>query len=177
MKKHIIIPLVLIGVILGVLLLIIVLFPKKYSNHIELYANKYNLNKSLVYSVINIESGFDKNSVSSAGAVGLMQIMPDTASECAYKLGIDDGDVFEESFNIEIGCYYLRYLLDIFDGNIVNTLCAYNWGLGNVWDWINKGNVDEGGTITNLQVAETKNYIVKFRVNQFVYKNILGVDK
>ena len=63
----------------------------------------------------------------------------------------------------------------MFEGNIVNTLCSYNWGLNNVKKWLNDGNFDEDGTITNIPVKVTRGYIKKYKVNSFVYKNIYRV--
>ena len=128
----------------------------------------------MVASVINIESSYRKDSVSNAGAIGLMQLLPSTAFDMAARLDMEltEEDLFNEEINIKIGCFYLSYLLEMFDNNITNTLCAYNWGLNNVKNWIIDGNVDESGTIINIPVKETKDYIGKFAVNKFVYKNI-----
>lgn len=151
-------------------LLLFLLFPRKYTAEINKYSHEYNLEPSMVASVINIESGYDKNAISNAGAVGLMQLLPSTASECARKMGLnfDENQLFDVDINMRIGCYYLRYLLDIFDGNVTNALCAYNWGLGNVNDWMSAGNVEDG-TINNIPVKETRSYVRKYRVNKVVY--------
>lgn len=146
-------------------------------NEIEIYSNKYNLPVSMVSSVINIESGFDKNAVSRAGAVGLMQLLPTTAKDCADRIGMNfsEEDLCKANINIELGCFYLNYLMDIFDNNIVNVLCAYNWGLGNLQDWINNGNIDSCGTIINIPIKETKNYIKKYKLSKFVYNYFYGL--
>lgn len=174
MKKIIWISTVLVGVICLVVILFFAMFPRKYNDLIEKYANEYNLDKYLIASVINIESGYDTNSVSKVGAMGLMQILPSTAFDIAGRIGIEieKNDLFDEEINIQLGAFYLRYLLDLFDGNIDNTLSAYNWGLSNVKNWINDGNIDDTGTITNIPVSETSNYLKKFKANKFVYKNI-----
>ncbi|MGN0961452.1 MAG: lytic transglycosylase domain-containing protein [Christensenellales bacterium] len=156
--------------------MIFLLFPKKLTNEISSIASKYNLPESMIASVINIESGYDENAVSEAGAIGLMQILPSTAEDCAKRMNIEfvESDLYNKEINIEIGCYYLRYLLNMFDGNITNVLCAYNWGLGNVKNWIENGNVDNNGTITNIPVKETSDYLKKYSINNFVYKNLYG---
>ena len=66
----------------------------------------------------------------------------------------------------------MKYILDYYDGNVINALASYNWGLNNVNNWLGKGNLDENGTIANIPVEETKNYIKKYNSNKFVYKNI-----
>ena len=174
MKKIIWISTGLVGVICLVVILFFAMFPRKYNDLIDKYSQEYNLDKYLIASVINIESGYDANCVSKAGAIGLMQILPSTAFDIADRIGIEieENDLFNEEINIQLGSFYLRYLLDLFDGNINNTLSAYNWGLSNVKNWINDGNIDETGTITNIPVRETSNYLKKFKANKFVYKNI-----
>lgn len=153
-------------------------FPRKYEKLIDKYSTEFHLSKSLVASVIDIESGYKADALSRSGAVGLMQVLPSTASDCAKRLKIDyeESDLYNVDTNIMIGCFYLRYLIDMFDGNIENSLSAYNWGPKNVKDWIEDGNVDGLGTITNIPVEETRDYISKFRVSNFVYKNIYKYD-
>jgi soluble lytic murein transglycosylase len=160
-------------IIIGVLL---VLFPKKYDDVIELNAQKYSLEKSLVASVVNIESSYKKDAVSSVGAIGLMQILPSTARDIAGRLGLEyrEDMLLEVETNIQMGCYYLAYLIEMFDGNVINALCAYNWGLQNVKNWLEIGNIDKDGTIINIPIDETKNYIKKYKTNVFVYKNLYG---
>lgn len=174
MKKLVVIILISLGVIGFAIFIFFNLFPKKYEGLITIYANKYSLKKAMVASVINIESSYKKDSVSGVGAIGLMQLLPTTAFDCANRLGfeIDEDGIFEPETNIELGCYYLSYLLDLFDENIINALCAYNWGLGNVKNWIELGYVDDSGTVTEIPVSETKNYIKKYKVNIFVYEKL-----
>ena len=174
MKKIIITSSIMIAIILMVVLLLFVFFPKKYKSEVMHNAKEYNLSPVLVASVINIESGYDESAISKAGAVGLMQLLPETAYDCADRLGmsVTYEELFDKSTNLMLGCYYLRYLLDLFDGNLVNSLCAYNWGLGNVRSWIELGNVDENGTITNIPVEETRDYLKKYRVCSWVYEKI-----
>lgn len=174
MKRILIVIGIIVCVIAVVAMVLLLFFPIKYKSEIELYAEKYSLPQSLVASVINIESGYDKDAESRVGARGIMQVLPSTAVDCAIRLGFDfhEEDLWKIDTNMEIGCFYLSYLLDIFDGNIVNALCAYNWGLGNVKDHIDKGNVDSNGTITKIPVEETDNYIKKYYLNEFVYSKL-----
>lgn len=100
---------------------------------IKAAAEKYNLSEALIESVIEVESGFRKNAVSSAGAKGLMQLMPATAKE----LGVTDA--FDVEQNIDGGAKYLRQMLDRFNGDTKLALSAYNAGPGTVKRY--KGNV------------------------------------
>lgn len=158
--------------------LIFLFFPKKYESEIDALALKYNLSPYLIASVINIESGYDERALSDAGAMGLMQILPSTAEDCASRLDIDYNkeDLYSSQYNMEIGCYYINYLMEMFEGNITNVLASYNWGLGNVKSWMNEGNIDENGTIINIPVKETRDYLKKFNINRFVYKNLYGYN-
>ena len=170
---------------IGVFLIIIVLcasliggffliFPIKYKDIILKYSSRYGVDSYIIASVINIESGYDKNAKSSAGAMGLMQLLPSTAEEIAHKLNMDfiTNDLYIPEINVEFGCYYLSYLMNYFDGNIENVLSAYNWGINNVRNWISEGNIDTNGSIKNIPIKETRDYLKKYKLNKLVYKQI-----
>jgi hypothetical protein len=99
---------------------------RQYDKIISDAAGKFNLDIALIKAVIKAESNFNHNAVSRAGAKGLMQLMPQTAS----ALKVDD--VFHPGDNIEGGARYLRYLLNLYRGNLTLALAAYNAGEGAV---------------------------------------------
>lgn len=140
------------------------IFPIKYKGIIVEYSERYDLPPELVSSLINAESGFQSDAVSGAGAVGLMQVLPSTASEIARKCGAKDFDLLNPKTNIEFGCCYLRYLLDFYDGDVVYALCSYNAGLNNVKYW------DFDGDIEKIPIEQTKNYVKKIIKNLTIYK-------
>lgn len=112
--------------------------PFKYRFLIKEYAERYNLDWLLVASIIYHESRFRPQAVSPKGARGLMQLMPDTAYEVAYKLGLEDvslEDLFNPKTNLELGCYYFNSILKEFGGRIRFALAAYNAGIGSVYKW------------------------------------------
>lgn len=96
--------------------------PAKYNRFIEEVAINNGVPPALVKAVIHAESGFDPNAVSSRGAIGLMQVMPRTAD----MLGISDP--YHPLDNIQAGVKYLRDMLDMFDGNEMLAVAAYNAG-------------------------------------------------
>lgn len=94
---------------------------RRFAPHIERIARKYRLDPALIHAVISVESGFNPQAVSPAGAMGLMQLMPGTAR----RYGIDDP--YDPLTNINGGARHLRFLLDKFR-NISLALAAYNAG-------------------------------------------------
>jgi len=94
----------------------------KYDKVIEKTARKYEVDHALVKAVIKAESNFNSKAVSRKGAKGLMQLMPRTASSLQVS------DCFHPEDNIDGGVRYLRYLMNVYDGNLPLTLAAYNAG-------------------------------------------------
>jgi soluble lytic murein transglycosylase-like protein len=97
-----------------------------FESIIQQTSKKYGVDADLVKAVIQNESAYDPSAVSSAGALGLMQLMPATAA----NLGVEDP--MNPTENIEGGVKLLRELLNQFSGNITNTVAAYNAGAGAV---------------------------------------------
>jgi soluble lytic murein transglycosylase len=112
--------------------------PLRYSNVIRQQAAEKRLDPALVAAVIYAETKFDART-SSAGAEGLMQILPQTAQFLAHRSGATSfttADLSRPQVNIAYGSYYLRYLLDEYHGSRVLALAAYNGGEANVDRWI-----------------------------------------
>ena len=141
------------------------IYPVKYSTQVEKYSSEYGLDKYLVYSVIRTESKFDENAQSDVGAKGLMQLMDETAAECNKKggFGYDIAeDIFNPDVNVSLGCYYLKQLLESYDGDISLAITAYNGGTGNVGKWLKDDELSDGdGGLLDIPFKETKGYVDK----------------
>lgn len=176
MKKLILILLSIVCILVVFLFVIFnfVLYPVKFDNYVNKYSKEYSLEPALVYAVIKTESSFNDKAKSSAGAMGLMQIMPSTAKFIAEDLGLENynnDQLFEPETNIQFGCYYLRYLFDKFK-DIEVVICAYNAGEGAVKSWLD----DNGKLIKDkINFSETKNYYNKVLINYNAYKNQLSI--
>ena len=151
------------------------LYPIKYKDEIKKYSSEYRIESELVASLINAESGFDENAISSKGAIGLMQIMPSTAEWVASLIGVEYKDEYLKNpdYNIMIGCYYLKYLKNKFDDRIV-ILCAYNAGEGVVSSWLNDTNYSyDGKTLDNIPYKSTNVYVKKILSSIDIYRKKL----
>jgi soluble lytic murein transglycosylase len=140
-----------------------------YFDIVKSEARSNNVSPYLIQSIIKSESGFHKQAISSAGAIGLMQIKPDTAKWCAAKMGIsapDEMELYQPEINIKIGTWYFAsFLLPKYDGDVDKALAAYNAGHGNVDSW------DEG----EILFPETQKYVKKVKwyngLYGWMYKN------
>jgi soluble lytic murein transglycosylase len=112
--------------------------PLRHDDIIRQQAADKQLDAALIAAVIYEESKFRDDQRSSAGALGLMQITPQTAQLIAHLSGgtqFVTGDLSNPEINISYGSYYLRHLLDRYNGNEIAALAAYNAGTGNVDRW------------------------------------------
>ena len=138
--------------------------PLRHEDIIRQQASAKRLDPSLVAAVIYTESRF-RDQTSHAGARGLMQITPDTARYIARLSGgtrFEQGDLSTPQINISYGTYYLRYLLDRYDRNVVLALAAYNGGEGNVDRWVARSGTSEGSlTTSEIPFAETREYVAR----------------
>ena len=156
------------------------MYPVKYEEYVEKYAEEYNLNKYMVYAVIKVESGFDPKAESTAGAKGLMQLMEKTAAECneKEKFGyVIPDDLYVPECNIRLGCYYLKYLLETY-GDLRLAIIAYNGGTGNLDKWLNDESLLDGnGGLIEIPYEETEKYVKKVFKAFKAYNSIYNISE
>ena len=148
--------------------------PLQYPSVIRQQAAAKHLDPALVAAVIYAETKFDPRT-SSAGAVGLMQLMPDTATFLAKQSGattFSTADLSTPAVNIAYGSYYLRYLLDEYHGNTVLALAAYNGGETNVDSWVRSAHADrERFSIGDIPFPETRAYVQRVLTARGEYRS------
>lgn len=136
--------------------------PLHHEDIIRQQAKEKDLPADLIAGVIYAESKFS-DQTSHAGARGLMQVTPQTAHAIATRTGgsaFQESDLSDPEVNIRYGSWYLRNLLDHYDGDIVYALAAYNAGQGNVDKWVAAARADGGRlTVSSIPFAETREYI------------------
>ncbi|MBR4949293.1 MAG: lytic transglycosylase domain-containing protein [Clostridia bacterium] len=150
-------------------------YPLKYSEQVYEYADEYNLSKELVFGIIKTESNFKEDAVSSAGALGLMQITPDTFRWALLRDNnktLSEKDIYTPEINIKYGCYIFRLFLDEFQVE-ETAIAAYNAGRGAVNKWLlDERYSKDGKTLYHIPYGETRHYVKKVMANKNKYKEI-----
>ena len=151
-----------------------VIYPKKYQNLVESVGEKYGVDPLFIYSIIKVESGFNKDAVSSKGAVGLMQITPSTAEYIAKLKGVKTYDLFNVETNVEFGTFYLRYLIDRFEV-LETAIVSYNAGETRVSSWLKDSALSTDGKRLNfVPYKESREYLEKVFKAYDKYKKLYG---
>lgn len=152
------------------------LFPIGYQEDIARVAEEYGLDPYLVAAVVKTESGFDPAAVSPVGAVGLMQLMPDTAG---WLIGLDiwRGDseplLTDPADNLELGACYLAYLTAKFgEDNMTATLAAYNAGPTAVGRWVEAAGGTEAFGFDDIEFPETRTFVERVMRYWLLYTRI-----
>ena len=151
-------------------------YPISYKNEIKLGADRYNLDPLLIAAIIRVESNFRPKAVSPKGAIGIMQIMPNTAEWILKQKDFGTISV-EQAGNeayagISLGAWYVNELQRQFDGKLPLMLAAYNAGPGKVRQWLAEGRWD--GTekqLSNIPYGETRHYVQRVLYYYKKYQN------
>ena len=155
------------------------IYPIKYSEYIEKYAEQNELDKSLVYAVVKCESGFDSGAVSDIGAKGLMQLTDDTYEWVLSKTTKSPfyaDDLLVPEKNIQAGCALLKLHLDEFSDEGCS-LAAYHAGRSKVKEWLRDENYSSDGvTLTKIPYSDTASYVTKVLDTKQKYQDIYNFD-
>jgi soluble lytic murein transglycosylase len=139
-------------------------YPLRYQTIVVGHARNYDLDAALLAAVIYRESKFDPNARSKSGAIGLMQLLPDTAKGIAIHTGGSKfvvSDLYDPEINVRYGAFYLRRLLRKYDSERL-ALAAYNAGQRNVDDWLAAGK--------DIQFPETREYVDEVESLRDIYR-------
>ena len=159
-----------------------IMYPRPFLSLIETHGKNFNIAPWLIYGLVRQESAFQNAIVSSAGAVGLMQLMPSTARDMADRIRRSGGPNFigadgridstNPETNVYIGCYYYNYLLNLFSHSDQLSLMAYNGGLGRVRTWRNASNLPVDLLVETVTIYETRDYGRRIPALAEVYKEL-----
>ena len=140
-------------------------YPLSYEQIVRGHARNYDLEPALLAAVIYQESKFETQARSDAGAVGLMQLRPETAKGIALRTGgsrFRVEDLTNPEINVRYGSWYLRHLLDKY-GDEETALAAFNAGQGNVDSWRREGK--------GIAFAETRHYVDRVQELKRIYRD------
>ncbi|MDX1649590.1 MAG: transglycosylase SLT domain-containing protein, partial [Myxococcota bacterium] len=149
-------------------------WPRAFAPLVEAPARRHGVEPALVFAVMREESGYRPEVVSSVGARGLLQIMPDTGVRLAGSLGragFEPAALFEPATNLELGAYYLSELLARFRGRRSAAVAAYNAGPGAVQRWLDaRGQVPDDEWVESIPYAQTRQYVRRVLRSWHVYR-------
>ncbi|VBB08754.1 prokaryotic transglycosylase active site [Lucifera butyrica] len=153
-------------------------YPFPYQDMVFRYALKNEVDPFLVASIIRTESKFIPQARSRKGAMGLMQLMPDTAAWIAQRMdepNFDPKQLQDPEVNIRLGTWYLSSLIKEFQGNEVLSLAAYNGGRGNVRQWMRQNGWEMSfQDARQLPFPETREYVRKVLRDRARYRSLYG---
>lgn len=171
MKRRVVSCVAVLATVVLVFVTILLCFRAAYRRPYRSAVEKSGMPPELVYAIIKAESGFREDAVSSAGAVGLMQLRPSTAQFVCERAGIEfDAERLKEGeYNIDLGCRYLSYLFERFA--LEAALAAYNAGEGTVREWLADSQYSSDGvTLARIPYSETAAYLKKVLHFKKMYK-------
>lgn len=155
------------------------MYPLRYTREITSAAAEFGVDEAYLYAVVLAESSFRPDAVSNVGAMGLMQIMPDTGAWIAKKL--DMGDTYtadmltDPAVNTRLGAWYLHFLLDRYDGDMRCASAAYHAGQGTVDKWLaDPAYSSDGQTLAVIAYDSTDNYVNKVMRYYDEYTSLLS---
>jgi soluble lytic murein transglycosylase len=152
-------------------------YPTPYRDMMLTYVKENALDEAWIYGLIRQESRFIGVARSSAGASGLMQVMPATAKWIAKRLGMSGykpGMITDLDVNMKFGTHYLRYTLDRMDGQALMATAAYNAGPGRPKRWAGPEALEGSIYADTIPFSETRDYVKKVMANAYYYARQMG---
>ncbi len=156
------------------------LFPADYREMVKEIAGDNDIDPLMVAAVIFAESNFDEHAISRKDARGLMQILPETASEIAGKLGkkaFSVNELFDPETNIEFGCFYIAGLVEEFAQDHRLAIAAYNGGQTNVRRWLDESGKEGFAAVEECGFDQTRRYVKKVMIAWRVLRVINSMRK
>ncbi len=151
-------------------------YPRPYWDTITSYSRQYNVDPYLVLAIMREESGFDPKAISRSGAIGLMQVMPKTGREIAFRLGHHNStaaNLYEPRHNIQMGTFYISWLRKQFKGPDFVAVAAYNAGPETTSAWVKaQPTTDLHEFVLRIPYSETSNYVRRVMNSYLMYKTL-----
>lgn len=147
-------------------------YPLAYQNEISQLAKKYQVLPQWIMSIITQESAWQTDAISKADARGLMQLIDPTAKRLSKKLGLNytgKAQLHDADFNLHLGIFYQRQLLDQFNQHPILALASYNAGESKAIDWLNDFPIAPDIWAETIPYQETRGYIKKILTNITIY--------
>lgn len=151
------------------------LYPNPYQELITASAARHQVDPYLVLALIRNESHFNPNAESVEGALGLMQIMPETGAWIAAQMEreFESKSLLDPAVNIEMGCWYLANLNEEFASDPVVVMAAYNGGRSNVREWLDTQTwTGERHTLDQIPFPETRTYVGRVLRDEQIYRRL-----
>jgi soluble lytic murein transglycosylase len=149
-------------------------FPVNYLSEVQSNAKRQDLEPAIIFGLIRQESMMDENAKSAVGALGLMQIMPETGKQIAHKLKESwqsENSLFNPDINIKYGAFYYKQLLSRFDGHFALAMAAYNAGPNRVVKWLPVDKTLPADIwIETIPYKETRKYVTSVLAYATIYQ-------
>jgi soluble lytic murein transglycosylase len=149
--------------------------PRAYAELVERAARKHGVDPNLLFAVMRVESIYNRRIISTAGAIGLMQIMPHTGRRIATKLGVssfEPSDLLDPALNVDFSAWYLASLLKRFDGRLPLAIASYNGGPHNVRLWMRDSPKDMplDAFLERIPFSQTHRYVRRVLTHYAAYR-------
>jgi soluble lytic murein transglycosylase len=153
------------------------LYPLPFRQSVQKWSGQRQLNPLLVLSLIRQESRFQPQIRSSAGAIGLMQVMPETGTWIAQQLKLTTHNLDLVEDNLNLGTWYLDHTHNTYQNNSLMALASYNAGLGNLDQWLDQyPSQDLDRFVETIPFSETQNYVKKVLENYWNYLRLYNLE-